>query len=141
MSVLLILTVGAIALFGFLGMSYIEHGVSHTCPFAVLSDNNCLPVNNILALTIHHISGLQYLMQSIVTPDSTLLILSLLLLAMFLIISVKIIPRVLPEQHLLRLNRYISEKLDFNPNRQLLYWLALRNKRDSHVPHWVHDTA
>jgi len=136
--VFLVLALSALAAFGFLGMGLLEHNVSHICPFSVLSGSDCSSAGNVSTLVAHHISELQHLVQFTVPSGLTLSLLSLLLLVIVFAIFIKADPRASLRQYTTYLNRYISEKLHYNPNRKFLYWLALQHKRDPHTPKWVH---
>lgn len=62
---LIILIFGSLTLFGFLGVDFIDHFNSPNCPMSLVSTSSC-PSESGLSLTLHHVSGLQYLNQATV---------------------------------------------------------------------------
>lgn len=124
---ILIIVVGAIALFGFLGMAVIP--AESSCPISAILGGNCPPTDNALALVSHHISGLQSFTQSIFTLDFSL---SLILFS-FIFGFVLFLYREPSILHNFLFRFYQTKHRNFNPKRQLLRWLSFLNNRDPHV--------
>lgn len=136
---LLILVLGAIGVFGFWSLGSLNHGEHHVCPISMVSGGNCPPVNNTLALAIHHISGLQDFTQGIVSSNLSLFILFTLLLVTFLLVFIKPSDQILSHQPFSYQKYRRAEEFSFKSNRQFLRWLALHEKRDPYALYWVHD--
>lgn len=123
--IFLILSIGIIGIFGFLNLSLTEGGF---CPISAMLGGDCPPIDNALALAVHHISGLQFLTQFTVNFNPILLILSVLLLGfLFLIFMRK--PQVLAK--FLSYQKYsLIKASDRVLRKRLLRWLAILNRLD-----------
>lgn len=129
LTIFLILIIGAIGIFGFLSLGLTEGGF---CPISAILGGSCPMSDNTVALVIHHISGLQYITQFIVNFDSTLLILSILLLSFLFLIFIKREPQVLAKS--LSYQKYsLIEALNRVLSKRLLRWLAILNRQDPHI--------
>ncbi|GMQ95084.1 MAG: hypothetical protein BMS9Abin13_194 [Patescibacteria group bacterium] len=125
---LILLTTGA---FGLLGLSSAGHGGEGGCLISVLSGGNCPPAGDSLSSTLHHLSGLQYLTQSIVGAGSGLLAtLALMILSPLLSILIKSLHRAPSGQALSRQKHREVLNFSIRPERRFLRWLALRSKLD-----------
>lgn len=138
--ILIISSLLTIGVFGFLGLSSVDHGTQHTCPISLISDGDCSSIKGSLALAFHHISGIQNFTQSVISFDASVLILAfLLILASFVVSKLPQetrAPRILFRQ----ISRGTAEST-FIPERRFLRWLALHHKRDPHALQWVHDAC
>lgn len=119
---------GVVAVFGLLGLSFIGHHGHHTCPIAAISGNDCPSVNNVLALAVHHLSGLQNLTRAIITGAGPSAFFALMLV-LFTLILMRLLGQISLPPLSYQPHRKI-EKPTFRPNWQFLYWLALRNKQN-----------
>lgn len=134
LSILFILIFGLIISLGVFSFSLVEHGSFHACPIG-----DCSSISNALSLVLHHISGLQGLVQAIVSFDPILLTSLVLLLGLFLLVSSELLSQIIFGQDL-SYQKHLIKEVNFKLNDQFLRWLAFHNKRDPHVLHWVHDT-
>lgn len=124
--------------FGFLGLGSVDHNAQHNCPIPLMSGGDCPPVGNTMALASHHVSGLQYFTQSIISIDSSLLMLSTLLVFALLFFS-KFSQETSLRQPLSHEAYQRIAESRFIPKKQFLRWLALRHKRDPRALRWVYD--
>jgi hypothetical protein len=88
-------------------------------------------MNNSLALAIHHVIGLKYLMQS--TPNTAgahALALFVLILLTYGLLVLAELSWQFPPLRLIYLGKYSFQEPRLAPKGQFLRWLALRNKRD-----------
>lgn len=139
--IFLILVIGGMGIFGFLGFSLIEQGDFHVCPVSLISGGDCPPLGSAFVLTIHHISGLQQLSRFIINIDSASLVLSLALMTFVLLAFFNPTRMALAEHYALYFRSHKIDEFSFGSNWQLFRWLSLRNKRDSHASSWVHDSS
>lgn len=127
--VLILLAIGA---FGFLVFESMDHGENHKCPIPA-SGSDC-PIVNSLSLTLHHLSGLQYLSQSTNIGLSALIVLSMASIFFLLAELLRRIqsgPALSYQKHRKILNFIIK------PKKKFLRWFAMHNKGDSHILNWV----
>jgi hypothetical protein len=136
--ILMILSLLAVGVFGFLGLGYIDHASDHDCPISVILGGDCPPIGNALTLATHHLSGLQHVTQSILTIDPILLTLLILLLVALFLIFTNLLKDISTKQNFAYKKHYENEDIKFKANNSLLCWLALHNKRDPHALKWVH---
>lgn len=135
-SVFLIFAIIFVVVFGFLGMSFLDHNGLFACPFSMLGVSDCSSATNALALASHHVSGLQSLTQLVFNSGTTLLALSFLSLMITFVIYFR-----LPKKNLNTVfyqDFQLIENSNFAPNGLFLKWLALHNKRDTHALERVH---
>lgn len=127
-----VLILSIITLFGFLGVSFINHQGGHLCPFAANSGGKC--PNNVFALVLHHIAGLKSISQAVVGFDLDLAVYSFLLL-FFVSIFASLLKGFYPPERARFRSEYLcplTERL-FLALEQILFWLSLHNKRDSEL--------
>lgn len=120
---ILLITIIGIGTIGFLGIGLMDHNGSQLCPF---SSTTCPPVNNAFFVALHHISGLTGLNEINISSIGVLSILLLLL-----VVFIKTQEPTIQPIHLKRPKN--NEPLVIPYIKQLLFWLALHNKRDSHL--------
>lgn len=124
--IFLILSLVIIGTFGLWGFDLISHNGHHACPIFAALGGNCSSVKNTLALTLHHLAGLQSLTQSIINSNPVLLTLFIFLAASLLLISLSLFPRVSPEAYFFYKKYHAREGPGFKSERKFLRWLAFR---------------
>ncbi len=136
--ILIIPSLLIVGVFGFWGLGLIDHGGQHRCPISLISESNCSPAEGSIALALHHLSGLKNFTQSVVNTDTSLSVLSVLLLCALFVGSKPLrgtrVLRVLSRQ----IRRRVAESNRI-PRKQFLRWLVLRHKRDPRICQWVYD--
>ena len=128
--ILIILSVGVGSLFGFLNFSLASHNFFHFCPISIIVGNSCLSGDVLFSIN-HHINGLKYLTLSIIVFDAWIFISFVII---FLILFSHGFISWLKSLSLFRfkgrnLTLTIKKKFDLYL-KQLIYWIALHNKRD-----------
>ncbi|MFC1720787.1 hypothetical protein ACFLY0_02050 [Patescibacteria group bacterium] len=131
-SILMILSVLLVGMFGIFAFEMAMHGGNMDCPFAVLSSAMCSDITTAFAMTLHHISGFQALMQSILNSNVSLLLLSLVALAFLAVLFIH------NNKEYLELNTELISVFNVDkkikPNRFMYAvqkWLALIRNKDS----------
>jgi len=126
--VIIILSIGISGIFSF---SMAEHESVHTCPVSTILGGECPSTNNIV-LGLHHITGLQSLMQVVQSSHNAILILYLLLLSSFVLIIYGLLVSIKTARSFFSyLKKADRTGSSFQKQRR---WFALRNKRDSFAP-------
>ncbi len=124
--ILLILSLVIIGTFGLWGFDFISHNGHHACPISAALGGSCSSVKDTLALTLHHLAGLQSLTQSIINSNPFLLTLFIFLATFLLLISSSLFPQVSPEEHSFYKKYHAREGPGFKSERKFLRWLAFR---------------
>ncbi len=140
--IIIILIVSSVLAIGALGLvehNFVDHSRKSNCSVSLLSGADCTSIEGSLALAFHHVSGIQKLTQSTISPDVSLLLLVVLLILASVVVS-KIwqeIPTIVPVYHQIYL--WVIES-SFIP-KKYLRWFAFRYKRDPHVLQWVYEVT
>lgn len=139
-AIFLVLALGATGILGFLAVSSMNHTAQHPCPIFVVLNGDCPSNGNILGLIGHHISVLQNFMQSV--PFASSFFLTFFIFLAFIFVA---LPRSeqnisFPQFFSYQKHRTVEE-LNYLSYKSFFRWLALRNKRDSHVLYLVHEIS
>ncbi len=121
-----------VSVFGFFIFGFIAHNGQHGCFVSSIPGNNCPSVGGSIAIAFHHISGIQNLILTIASSNSS----SLLFVTFFIFIFFIILKFLQKTQNL----QYFSNKTCgrilesiFIQKNQFLHWLSLSRKRDPHL--------
>lgn len=126
-------------LFGIIGLFLFDpmnSVYSHFCP---ISANNCLSMDNGLAVAVHHLSGWQKMFEAIlVLGQEFVLTFVIFFSSLFFLKDSWIGGQKISFNNYYRrfINRPISKFY-----LQFFRWLALQNKKDSYSPAWAYDAS
>ena len=114
----------------FLGTAFMDHSAHQKCPFSILSSNDCETVADAAGSLFHHITASQELTNVLVTSGiSTLL--ALLFAAVFLYLSNFFKSPTNFDQ--LYQQVVLQDKSVVSIPNPILRWIALHNKRSTHL--------
>lgn len=116
----------------FLGLSLVDYGEHHICPISAISGSVCPSAHSVLALVIHHISGLQGFTQGVINLDVNLLVLSILLITVLLFVAKFFTQTFLFKGQRFYQIHFPTEELP-SSIKQFFFWSALHNKRELHL--------
>jgi len=129
----------AVGILGFLGFGAMNHGIMHNCPIPLMVGVNCPSENDALASVFYHISGLQRFIQPMIYFRPSFLASLLLLIIFSLLVFSKFSQKVFLLQPLSYQKCHNVAEHRFITRRQFLRWLSLHYKRDPHILQWVHN--
>jgi hypothetical protein len=119
--------------FSVLGVLFVDHSVHQTCPFAVLSSNDCETVADASKSLFHHISAFQTLTEVVLSSGASVLVL-LLFAAVYISTGRLFSPSSSVDQVMERLG--IQARLFVHIPNTILRWISLHNKRNTHLYSW-----
>ncbi len=116
--------------FNVLGAAFIDHNENQACPFALVSNNDCEVVAGGATLVLHHVTGLKMLTESLQVSVAGVVLVSLLVVASlyagrFFALRIGLNQAYRRQGDLEMLFVFISDPI--------LKWLALHNKRGTHL--------
>ena len=117
--IVLVILLGAIQAWTFLGMAWNMHSMEMTCPFSVLMGEKCMSFENNLALILDHIS--------IAEQDAGIFQLLLSVAIMFFILSCLYISS--GGQHSSHIQNQGIDAV-FWAKKKIFHWLVLHNKQN-----------
>lgn len=130
-SILIIAALFVIGTFSFFGLSMVDHSSGHNCPVNLLSGNSCPPVGGVLALALHHASGLQNLAKFTLNADALILLIVSAMAAAYLVYS-KLSKNNISESASLYQGRLANANSYSIPFSQFLDWFSIHYKKDPH---------
>ena len=125
----LIISVLVVGVFGFMALGTINHNGQHSCPVSSFSGGGCPPAEGNIMLALHHLSGIQKLVQAINIADASLLVF-LFLLTIILLIFFKPLDKNIPSQVLSRKIFYKISEFNFVAVKQFIRWYSTLYKLD-----------
>lgn len=137
-SFFLIVFTGAMMLFGALGLSLMDHGASHACPFTAATGTDCPQAASRDTMTLHHLEGLNQMTQAIFGGDFLKTFAMVALAgALFFIARGALFSGILCLKKFLARHR-IKYKTS-SPIDRTLFWSALHNKWGTVAPQRVYE--
>ncbi|OGI87709.1 hypothetical protein A2995_01365 [Candidatus Nomurabacteria bacterium RIFCSPLOWO2_01_FULL_33_24] len=126
-SILMIIVFIVISI-GFLTLGSMGH---QACPISKIFGLSCPPLNDLLALANHHLSGLQSFTQATFNSDiGLILFFSIFLSVAFLFLKTGQLSKIKPPLSWVYL---FIRRLNFSPNNKFIKWLSLHNKINPRV--------
>jgi hypothetical protein len=116
----------AVILLGIVGVGFVEHG--GMCPFAMLMDGSCVDTESALTIAVHHIAGVQHLLEYYIS--NTLLSHVLALLIIF--VSVTTCSRRSLSIEYISQRLFVLPNKNQYPNHTILRYLSRLNKYHTH---------
>ena len=124
-SILLITSLASFGIFGYLAMSFADHGMGHQCLFETFIGKDCAYLNGFLGAGIHHISVLRQLLQFVAASPLLFAVWALAILAgLSALGQVRLILIGSPSKQ----KRFSEKENIFRATEKFTRWIALLNK-------------